>query len=129
MSGNVIPDDLRRFVVVNALTVPDVEALMIFRGARDAAWTAGALGERLYVTPARAARVVERLAALGAIAADGGAWGYRPRTPELDLLFSTLEDYYARHLVEITRLIHAAEDNTAQHFADAFRFRKDKEKP
>ena len=126
MSGNAIPDNLRRFIVVNALTVPDVEALMILRGARDVAWTAAALGERLYVTPARAARIVERLAELGAIAPHGGGHVYRPRTPELDLLFSTLEDYHARHLVEITRLIHASEDRAALDFADAFRIRKEK---
>ena len=36
-------------------------------------------------------------------------------------------DAYAAHLMSITDLIHSRVDRRAQQFADAFRFRKDKE--
>ena len=69
----------------------------------------------------------DALTSLGAIVATAdGSYAYRARTPELDVLFGTLERYYSRHLVEVTRLIHSTEDQAAQDFADAFRIRKEK---
>lgn len=126
MSGAAIPDDLRRFIVVNALTVPDIEALLIFRAVRDTTWTAATLAARLYVPVPRAAQVIVKLDTVGAIAPQGDAWTYHPRASDLDLLFGSLEDYYSRHLIEITRLIHASEDQAARDFADAFRIRREK---
>jgi hypothetical protein len=127
MSGSSVPDDLRRLILTRALTVPDIEALLIFRAAPDRTWRIDGIAQRLYVTESRAARVFDALTALGAIAAttDGG-YAYRARTPKLDVLLGTLEDYYSRHLVEVARLIHSTEDQAAQDFADAFRIRKDK---
>lgn len=126
MPGSAVPDDLRSFILAHALTVPDIEALLIFRAARGETWNTGRIAQRLYVPDARAARVIIVLEALGAIAADAdGAYAYCPRTPELDLLLSTLEVYYSRHLVKVSRLIHSSEDKAARDFADAFRFRKE----
>jgi hypothetical protein len=36
-----------------------------------------------------------------------------------------LADLYAKHLVEVTLLIHSTLDRKAQQFADAFKLRKD----
>jgi hypothetical protein len=36
-----------------------------------------------------------------------------------------LAELYARHLVEVTLLIHSSLDRKAQQFADAFKWRKD----
>lgn len=127
MSGSSVPDDLRRFILTHALTVPDIEALLIFRGAPDETWRTEGIAQRLYVPEARAAQVFAALTSLGVIAATAdGSYAYRVRTPELDVLLGTLERYYSRHLVEVTRLIHSSQDQAAQDFADAFRIRKEK---
>jgi hypothetical protein len=127
MTGSAIPDDLRRFVLSNALTVPDVEALLIFRAARtvghDATWVAS----RLYVSIPRAEQALAKLCDLGAIAAEGddGTFVYAPRSSDIGKVLDRLEEYYSRHLVEVTQLIHSTETKAAQDFADAFRVRKE----
>lgn len=127
MTGSAIPDDLRRFVLSNALTVPDVEALLIFRAARAARFDAARIASRLYVPVPRAETVLSKLCELGAIAADGdtGAFIYAPQSPEIGAVLDRLDDYYSRHLVEVTQLIHSTETKAAQEFADAFRVRKE----
>ena len=40
-------------------------------------------------------------------------------------LIDRLAELYAKHLVEVTHLIHSTLDRKAQKFADAFRLRKD----
>lgn len=127
MTGSAIPDDLRRFVLSNALTVPDVEALLIFRATRTIGCDAVHLASRLYVSVSRAEQALLKLLDLGAVAAadEAGAFVYAPRSPELGAVLDRLEDYYSRHLVEVTQLIHSTETKAAQEFADAFRVRKE----
>jgi hypothetical protein len=126
MTGSVIPDALRRFVLSNALTVPDVEALLIFRSARTATRDAAHIASRLYVSIARAEVALETLERLGAIASDGeNGFVYAPKSEDTSAVLDVLEICYSQHLVEVTKLIHSAETRSAQDFADAFRIRKE----
>lgn len=125
MTGSAIPDDLRRFILAKALTVPDVEALLLFRAARDAAFDAAHLASRLYVPEARAGESLAKLAALGAVEQAGDGWRYAPRSPELAAVLDALETCYSHHLIDVARLIHSTEAKAAQEFADAFRIRKE----
>lgn len=113
------------------LTVPDLEALLLLRESGEAAQRPGSLASRLYISPGDTEKLLAKLARLGAIEVRGeeGAF-YRPRTDELDSLLDEVLGCYARHLVQVSQLIHSAEHpstetQSAQAFADAFRIRKE----
>jgi len=127
MRGTEIPDELRRFLLTGSLSVPHVEAILQLRGSTQALDAQG-LAMRLYVRAGTAASVLADLCEIGIAHlsnSQASTYNYLPRTPELAALVDKLEYAYARHLVEVTRLIHSAEDNKALEFADAFRFRKE----
>lgn len=127
MAGQAIQDDLRRFLLTSALTVPHVEAILLLRNDAATNWDARRLSSRLYVTEQRAAELLEELLAIGVLARneDPSSCRFSPATPELAGLLDVLAETYARQLVEVTELIHAAADPVARQFAAAFRFRKE----
>jgi hypothetical protein len=127
MAGKAIPDNLRRYLLASSLTVPHVEAILLLRHDPQSHWDAPALASRLYVPERRARQLLGELVEMRIFAEDASAaqYTYRPQSAELASLLDQLADEYARHLVEITRLIHTATSTAAEQFADAFRFRKD----
>ena len=84
-------------------------------------WTAGNVSERV------AAEVIEQLVAARFIAPAGDpAVGHRfAPEPGLAAMVEMIAAYYRSHLVEVTSLIHSRTGRMAQHFADAFKLRKD----
>jgi hypothetical protein len=124
-----IPDEVRRFVLANLVSVPQLEALLLLRSTPGERWTAERAAARLYVPAGELEALLAQLAETGVVAGDdeGGerGWRYAPRTPELDTLCARIEDVYARQLVQVSRLIHSKGDRAAQRFADAFKWRKD----
>ena len=127
MTGPAIQDELRRFILTSTLTVPHVEAILLLRKDAATNWDARRLASRLYVADKRAAELLAELCAMGMLARteDAPSYRYAPSTPELATLLDHLADTYARQLVEVTELIHAAGDPVARQFAAAFRFRKE----
>lgn len=126
MDGNAIPDDLRRFLLISRLTVPHVEAVLLLRGEAQPAWDAKRLASRLYLSELRAEDILRDLQELRIAAPIAGstAWAYAPNA-DLAATLDALAEHYGKHLVEITQLIHASSDPTAEKFAAAFRFRQD----
>ena len=59
MDPNPIPDDVRRFILTNGLTVPDLEALLVLRECAAAGLPAAALASRLYIPPDHTGRLRE----------------------------------------------------------------------
>ncbi|NHZ91070.1 hypothetical protein F2P45_18905 [Massilia sp. CCM 8733] len=100
---------MRRLILTSIPSVPHLEALMLLRASAPTPWSAPALAQRLYVTPAAAGAVLEYLCHAGMLNADADAdaspRAYRLR-PQRDRLLATLAQLYSTHLVEITRLIH-----------------------
>ena len=128
MAGAAIPDELRRFLLSGALSVPHVEAILQLRHDAVHAWDPQSLAARLYVRGGRAAELLADLCDIGVarlLAADPPSYLYEPATPELAALLDQLEYAYGAQLVAVTRLIHSAEERKALNFADAFRLGKD----
>ena len=128
MEKSPIPEDLRRFVLTSIPSVPFLEALLLLRADPAQEWNSDMLAGRLYVRERTAHALLEDLCRAG-MAAPGtdpaGAWVYRPVSPQLDERIAALAELYAKHLVEVTHLIHSSLDRKAQQFADAFKLRKD----
>ena len=120
-----LPPDLRRFVIAKIPTVSHLEALLLLRST-PAAWTLEELSSRLYVPDIAALKLVEDLQARGLAVVLGERAQYLPRSDRLAAAVDELASTYSRRLIEITQLIHSANEKKARRFADAFIMRRDR---
>jgi hypothetical protein len=129
MANTSIPEDLRRFILTSVPSVPFLEALLLLRADPTRAWRSDTLAARLYVREKTAESLLADLCAGGMAerrdAPGGPACCYLPESIALRERIDRLAELYASHLVEVTLLIHSTLDRQAQHFADAFKWRKD----
>lgn len=130
MAQQAIPEDIRRFVLTSIPSVPHLEALLLLRGT-PVPWSTAALAERLYLGEKLATGLLDDLCNSGMAVATTGtdqapaSYCYHPASDLLRATIDSLAEFYARHLVEVTHLIHSKHDRKAQQFADAFKWRKD----
>jgi hypothetical protein len=123
------PEELRRFVLTSIPSVPFLEALLLLRADPTQQWHADTLAQRLYVRERTAQGLLEDMCRAGmtvpCTAPHEHCYQYQPSSAILRERIDALADLYARHLVEVTLLIHSSLDRKAQQFADAFKLRKD----
>ena len=129
MNRPPIPEDLRRFVLTSVPSVPFLEALLLLRANPGQQWTREMLAGRLYTSERTAQGLLDELCQSGmagpCLAPHEHCYLYTPASDELRERVDRLAEIYARHLVDVTNLIHSTLDRKAQQFADAFRLRKD----
>jgi hypothetical protein len=130
MNRDSIPNDLRQFILERIESVAYLEALLLLRSKPDAPWSCEAVANRLYIDQKQTAEILARLDADGFVTAaareEYPVYRYRPVTAHVQQMVDSLADFYGKHLVPITNLIHSKPKNRVQEFADAFRLRKDK---
>jgi hypothetical protein len=124
VTGEQLPDDVRRLLLGAIPSVPHLEALMLLRD-ESGAWAASAVAKRIYVNAERATALLRDLVAQGLLIASNDAFTFAPLDPAARETVDRLAALYSRHVVEIARLLHAKRDAAAHEFADAFRLRKD----
>jgi hypothetical protein len=127
-SEAVFSDDIRRFVL-SLPSIPYLEAIVLLHRYPSTIWGYQAVAKRLYVQPSLANRILNDLATNGVCHSfDGHAdqFIYEPESESLRKLIDDLSVIYAKHLIEITHLIHDNNNNpdSATLFADAFLLRK-----
>lgn len=126
MDREDLSDDVKRFVLVSIRSVPYLEAMLLLRNEDGQDWNAAMLARRLYTNDAAAAELLSELHAAGIlVAAQAGGYRYQPSSADLRHRVDQLANAYARHLIEISNLIHSKTSQRAQRFADAFKWRKD----
>ena len=124
-----IPEDVARFVIEKIDSVAQLEALLLLRGNEEKEWSVEALAARLYVSEEQTTHLLLGLNAQGFVAVENAeppVYRYHPVSAELDQKLGRVAEFYAKHLVPITNLIHSKPKPRVQEFAEAFRFRKDK---
>jgi hypothetical protein len=124
MSDDLIPDDLREFIMRYIDSVSQLEALLLLRTNPREDWDVGRAATRLYTAQSDAAIVLARLCEDGLIACQDDHYHYDPDPAKCDMI-DRLAITYARHLIPVTNMIHA-KPRRIREFADAFRFRKDR---
>lgn len=130
MAQEPIPEDIRRFILASIPSVPYLEALLLIRAETGRAWDRKSVADRLYTNEKAADELLAELCKFGAAVADPLEQGkvcyrYSPKSEELQRKIDRLADVYSKSLVEVASLIHSKLDRKAQHFADAFKWRKD----
>ncbi|MFC5571175.1 hypothetical protein ACFPN1_14010 [Lysobacter yangpyeongensis] len=123
MSRAVISPAIRRFISAKLVSVPFWEGILLLR-SRPGMWTADELAARLYINGPTARQLVGELQRSGFAAADQDGIRYAPH-PDLAEMVEQLAGLYSRHVVEVTKLIHASADRRAENFANAFVLRRD----
>ena len=129
MVEQYIPEDVARFVIEKIESVTQLETLLLLRGNKEKEWSVEGLAARLYVSEEQTAHLLLSLNAMGFATASGHeppVYRYEPVSDELDQILVRVAEFYAKHLVPITNLIHSKAKPRVQEFAEAFRFRKDK---
>lgn len=127
MPREPIPDDIRRFVLTSIPSVPFIEAMLLFRALSGQPLETRKVAERLYISEAAAAALVDQLRVARIVEPLEGAppsYRYAPQ-PELAKMVERLAYHYVHDLIGVTNLIHSHTERVARQFADAFKFRKD----
>jgi hypothetical protein len=117
---------LRAFLLDHIESVAQLEALLLLRRERKPLPVA-AVARALYVPEAAAAEELTALGVRGLVAVEEDAWHYAPATPETAARVDELAETYARALIPVTNIVHG-NPLRLRRFAEAFRFRKDKDK-
>ena len=125
MTSELIPADVRQFILDHIDSVSELEALLLLRKYPGQSWSIQDVSGRIYLDEAPAARVLARLAACGLCITGVGVYRYGPEAPHQAEIVDRLADLYARYLIPVTNLIHNKPTRIRQ-FANAFLFRKDK---
>lgn len=120
-----VPGELRAFVLRYIDSVGALEALLIIRAEPATRWAPGDLAPRLYTSPAEASAILGRLAEDGFLAEDAGGHRFRCASPELERSLALLADFYPKHLIAVTNLIHS-KPRRIREFADAFKLKKER---
>lgn len=127
----MLSEDVRRLLASAIASVPHLEALLLLRDGSTLAarlWHATEVASRLYLPEARIHTILGELCDSGLLSKSGGSpsqYAYAPRTGELTAVVDRLAEAYRTHLIEVTEFIHSKTGRKAQHFADAFRWRKE----
>ena len=128
MADDLIPEDVRQFIVDKIDSVAELEGLLLLRGNPETEWDNEALARRLYTNPQQTEAVLERLDRLGFLAVKPGeraAYRYQPTSPALAQTADRVAEIYSKYLVPVTNLIHSKPQSKVQQFADAFKLRKE----
>ena len=109
-------------------SVPHLEALLLLWNSRPKQWSVAEMGAALYVNDSAARDILQNLTRRQlATRADDESYAYHSASPERDTLLAALEGNYRRNLIRISRMIHEKASPGVREFADAFRFKKDRE--
>lgn len=128
MNRPVIPDDIKRLVLLSIPSVPYLEALLLLRGNATQAWRCSVVAQRLYLSDKETQNVLDELVLAGVLTIDERelpAYRYQPKSENLCQMIDRLAAIYATNLVDVTHLIHSKMNKKAQQFADAFVWRKE----
>jgi hypothetical protein len=125
MAEELIPDDVREFIIRHLDSVAQLEALLLLRAQPQERWDIGRIAKRLYTGEQEIAELLSALCADGLLSVNDGIYRYDCATPEQRSTLDRLANIYSRHLIPVTNLIHSKPRRIRQ-FADAFKFRKDR---
>jgi len=126
MANDLIPDDVKEFIIEKIDSVAELEALLLIYRNPETDWSVGDLAQRLYTSSEQTERVLTQLLAHDflAVGQNPAVYRYQPKTLHLAEMVERVADVYARYLVPVTNLIHAKPQIKVQKFADAFKLRK-----
>ena len=127
-SSTLIPEDIAQFIIEKIDSVAQMEALLLLRENPQQQWDVAAVAKRLYIDDEQAGTLLVRLQEQELLVSEQSesfSYRYKPGSPALSQMVDRMGEFYSKHLVPVTNLIHSKPKSRVQEFADAFKFRKD----
>jgi predicted DNA-binding transcriptional regulator len=125
VSADMLSDKLKAFIHSSVKSILALELLLFLRAKADRSWTISALVRELRASEPIVKANLGSFQAAGLIREEGAGWvRFAPASPDLDDLVREIADIYATRPVEVSEEIYAV-DRAIQHFADAFRLKKE----
>jgi hypothetical protein len=123
MIDDLIPDDIKQFIIVGIDSVAHLEALLLLRTGAHEKWEIPVVARRLYITEQETSAVLTRLCDQGLVMMNGNEpllFQYRPKSVELARMIDRMAEVYKKQLVPVTNLIHSKPRTRIQGRADSF---------
>lgn len=124
-----LPPEVLQFLDEHIFSVTQLEVLLLVREAGAEPRTAAELGRLAYLSESAVTPWLEAFVERGLVERDESG-GYRaaPLDDGGNAVLEAVSDCYMRRRVTLSRHVYAAREDPARRFADAFRFRKDKDR-
>ena len=122
--------DVYRFIFERIDSVPHLEALSLIWTSRPQHWSADDLAHRLYVDRNTALTLLQDLTRQGLLVIDSDSreqYFYESKSEESDRLVAAVCAKYRVEIVAVSTMIHRKASSAVRNFADAFRFKKERE--
>jgi hypothetical protein len=123
-----LPDGADRFILRHIRTLEQLEILLLMMATPSRAWSAHELASELRTNAESASTRLAELSGDGLVEPMGGApprYRYKPASEELDRGARALERLYRERRVAVITQIFSPAGDSARHFADAFRIKKE----
>lgn len=130
MSEAVLPPRVQRFITAHIDSIEKLEVLLLLRTRPEPSWSAEAVSRELRISEASATRRLADLTARGLLVVEGATpprYRYEPARSDDDADVAELAQAYAERRVSVISFIFSRPLDTVRGFADAFRFKRDKD--
>lgn len=124
MTENLIPADVRAFIVEHIHSIAEMEMLLLLRANPAAQWTADEIARRIYAAEPTVAKALERMCGEGFLTCTDGLYCYDVRDSARRDLVDRMAGLYVTHLIPVTNIIHDR-DRHLREFSDAFKLKKE----
>lgn len=123
-----LSDEVDEFILREMDTVPHLEALLLLWNSRPKGWEVDKMAAALYLDRGATREILLGLARRRLAERDQDeVYRYSGDAGERDALIGAVEETYRRNLIRISRMIHSKASPGVRDFADAFRFKKERE--
>jgi hypothetical protein len=126
MADDLIPDDLRDFILKHFDSIAQLEALLLLRNESQVRWSAAAVAKRLYIDVTQASTILALHRSHGFFVLSDTEYRFECDGEDKRRMVDLLAGIYSRHVVPVTNIVHGKPPRI-QEFADAFRLKKDKD--
>lgn len=123
-------EEVYRFILNQIDSVPQMEALLLLWESRPRQWSDNEIAARLYVSVDVVRNIVQvlvRRRLISTVTNSEKHYWYESRGEDGDLLVEAVAATYRRELVRVSTFIHTKASSAVRDFADAFRFKKERD--
>jgi len=124
-----IPEPVVRLIATHIGTLEQLEILLLLAGRPQQAWSVDAVYKVIRSSRSSVAERLEelRLQGLLAFAEEKKEFRFQPQSPEIGTAVELLAQSYKERRVKIVEMIYSPPAEPLKGFADAFKFKKDKD--
>lgn len=123
MTDEVIPSDVKEFILAYIDSIAQLEALLLLRASPNERWDVAKTARRLYVSESESHEVLSSLCVRGLLSRSESSYSYSGLAMDKATMVDRLADAYRRHLIPVTNIVHQ-KPSRIHEFANAFKFKR-----